>query len=223
VRPQECHREEALLKPDLKPKRKSKTQRRFKPSLERNLEKAYPADRKERGEWVELLFMATAARLGLKVARPHGDSARFDVIVEGGGKLHRVQVKSTTQKRRDDYQCRCSWSSTTPGLKTARDSNAARPVRRPQAQQYSKEDIDFVAAYVVPEDAWFIIPTSDLPTKVMYLPPRKRAERSRYGSFLEAWPLLGADGSKLTIQASVESDLLLALIKAKVTEECSRR
>jgi PD-(D/E)XK endonuclease len=171
-----------------------------------NLAKAYPADQKERGEWVELLFMANAARMGLKVARPHGDSARFDVIVEdGGGKFYRVQVKSTTFNRNGCYECLCFWS---------------RVSKTREAKQYSEKQIDCVAAYVVPEDSWFIIPVSELRTKTLYLPPRERAPRSRYGRFLEAWPLLGVDGSGLTIQASVESDVLLALIKAKVAEEC---
>ena len=37
---------------------------------------------KERGEWAELCFMARAAELGLKVSKPYGDSASYDVGVE---------------------------------------------------------------------------------------------------------------------------------------------
>jgi hypothetical protein len=50
---------------------------------------------KERGEWVELLFMAAALRHGFKILRPWGDSSPFDVaihfgnrIVRGPGKVH---------------------------------------------------------------------------------------------------------------------------------------
>ncbi len=128
--------------PSLNPKRGGK--RRL---TRRNIKKAYPANRKERGEWVELLFMAEAARLGLKVLRPHGESARFDVVVEdGGGKLHRVQVKSTTAARKGAYECHCSWKSTTPVLPAACDNNTAGLDRRLRARQYSKQHIDFVAA-----------------------------------------------------------------------------
>jgi hypothetical protein len=200
-----AHSGEARLKPGAKRKPKSNAKRNVKRGHKGSLDKAYPADQKERGEWVELLFMANAARLGLKVARPHGDSARFDVIVEKDGRLHRVQVKSTTFNRKGCYECLCFWS---------------RVSKKREAKQYSEEQIDFVAAYVVPEDEWFIIPVSDIRTKTLYLPPRDRAKRSRYGRYLEAWRSLGADGSRLTIQASVESDLLLALIKAKVAEGC---
>jgi len=59
---------------------------------------------KERGEWVELCFMAKAAGLGMGVSKPLGESRRYDVLVEAGGKIHRVQVKSTMYcRRRNEY------------------------------------------------------------------------------------------------------------------------
>ena len=51
---------------------------------------------KKRGEWVELQFVARAAHHGLTVSKPWGDTARYDFIVEHGGRFQRVQVKSTT-------------------------------------------------------------------------------------------------------------------------------
>jgi hypothetical protein len=75
----------------------------------------------------------------------------------------------------------------------------------------------------VPEEAWFLIPVSDIRGKTLYLPPRNRAKSSKYGRFLEAWDLLGAgDGSRLTIHASAERDLVMALIKAKLAQLCWR-
>lgn len=184
----------------------------------RNLKKAYPSHPKERGEWVELLFMANAARLGLKVAKPHGDSSRYDVLVEGEGKLHRVQVKSTTFKRNGCHQCLCFWRTKPPQSKNHPAGNASSPLSKRTAQQYSEQQTDFVAAYVVPEDTWFIIPASEIRTKSMHLPPRDQPERNRYGQFLEAWHLLGVKTQGLTIHASTESDLVLALIKFKLAE-----
>jgi hypothetical protein len=37
---------------------------------------------KERGEWVELCFMAKAAGIGMLMSKPLGDSCRYDVLVE---------------------------------------------------------------------------------------------------------------------------------------------
>ena len=55
---------------------------------------------KERGEWAELCFMARAAGLGMGVLKPYGESGRYDVAVESGGAILRVQVKSTIYCRR---------------------------------------------------------------------------------------------------------------------------
>ena len=147
-----------------------------------------PREQKARGEWVELLFMAVAARYGLKVAKPHGE-ARYDVIVESSQGLHRVQVKSTMFKRRGCYECLCFWSR-------VRKDRAAKP--------YLPSQIDFVAAYVVPEDSWFLIPATEIRTTTLYLPRKERTARSRYGKYLEAWELLGAEEGGLTLQACAE-------------------
>jgi len=147
-----------------------------------------PAEQKARGQWVELLFMARAAREGLKVAKPHGD-ARYDVIVESRTGLHRVQVKSTLFKRRECYECLCFWS---------------RVSLTGEAKRYRPAQVDFVAAYIVPENTWFIIPVAEIGTKTLYLPPNERAARSKYAKYREAWKLLGAVNGGLTIHASAE-------------------
>jgi PD-(D/E)XK endonuclease len=54
---------------------------------------------KRRGEWSELQFMARAAKKGLRLAKPWGDSSRYDVVVETGVHFVRVQVKSTATAR----------------------------------------------------------------------------------------------------------------------------
>jgi hypothetical protein len=48
---------------------------------------------KERGEWVELRFMAEVMRHGYRVSKPWGDSSAYDVGVEAGAGVLRVQVK----------------------------------------------------------------------------------------------------------------------------------
>jgi hypothetical protein len=147
-----------------------------------------PADQKTRGQWVELLFMARAAREGLKVAKPHGDE-RYDVIVESRTGLHRVQVKSTLFKRFRCYECQCYWSRV----------GANREVMR-----YRPAQVDFVAAYVVPENSWFIIPVAEIRTTRLYLPPKEYAAPSKYAKYREAWKLLGAVNGGLTIHACAD-------------------
>jgi len=92
---------------------------------------------KERGEWAELRFMTRATELGFRVAKPWGDCAPYDVATDHHGRFCRVQVKCTIQKRWNSYRC---------GL-------AANGV------PYTPDQIDFIAAYVIPSDTWYILPS----------------------------------------------------------------
>jgi hypothetical protein len=50
---------------------------------------------KERGEWVELQFMAQAARRQFAVCKPWGETHYYDIGIEHGPNFLRVQIKST--------------------------------------------------------------------------------------------------------------------------------
>ena len=93
---------------------------------------------KRRGEIAEAAFLHKAASLGFSVAKPWGDSDRYDFIVETGGRFWRVQVKSahtSTVRGHTFVGCGC--------------------VRK---NRYTARDIDFIVGYVVPADAWYVIP-----------------------------------------------------------------
>jgi hypothetical protein len=52
-------------------------------------------------------------------------------------------------------------------------------------------EIDYLAAYVFPEDAWFIIPVEAfVPRTSLHLFPKERGEAGMYAEFREAWWLL---------------------------------
>src|SRR5712672_394955 len=135
---------------------------------------------KERGEWVELTFMARAVRNHFNVSRPWGDSSAYDVGIEHAQQFLRVQVKSTSHRVANGYQC-----GFRPNLKSRR--------------RYTTRKIDFFAAYVVEEDVWYIIPSAVvLKTRslcLMLCPVRKQQKRSDgyvYECYREAWHLLRA-------------------------------
>jgi hypothetical protein len=125
------------------------------------------ANYKRRGEWVELLFMTVASGLGFNVAKPWGDSARYDVIVENEGRFLRVQVKSTELWNGSCYLCQLHMCG----------------------RQYTPEEIDYYAIYVLPEDVWYIFPTRTLAGmgSVGLTPHRKGHKYERY---MENWRLL---------------------------------
>ncbi|HEX9121695.1 MAG TPA: group I intron-associated PD-(D/E)XK endonuclease [Terriglobales bacterium] len=123
---------------------------------------------KLQGELVELRFLARAAELGLRVSKPYGDSAPYDFLVESGGTVYKVQVKSTSFR---NAKCRAYVCAT-----------------HRQGIRYSKKDVDFIAAYIVSEDAWYIIPLSAIRGREVSLNPRFR--RNKYRRYREAWDLL---------------------------------
>jgi PD-(D/E)XK endonuclease len=138
---------------------------------------------KERGEWAELCFMARAAGEGLRVSKPYGDSSRYDVGVEHRGPIWRVQVKSTIYRRRNgEYSLN---------------------VMGPKRKKYARGTVDFFAIYLIPVDAWYIIPYAVVGRKNLSLHFTPHSPRHKYAKYREAWELL-REGKGLTMQACVE-------------------
>jgi hypothetical protein len=122
---------------------------------------------KLRGEWAELRFLLCALELGLILARPCGDNAPYDFIVDHLGHFLRVQVKCTLFHRGNSYKCHL-------------DHNG---------MLYTSDQIDFIAAYVIPADTFYILPlaaTNNQPD--ILLTPHKK--NSKYAPYKEAWHLL---------------------------------
>ena len=152
---------------------------------------------KRRGEISELAFALAAARHGFGISRPYGDSERYDIILDpahlpsvvpagavrqrtkwrtllfsaGRPRLIRVQVKATTQLVDGLYRV-----------------NAHRRING-RAVPYKLSEIDFFAAYIIPEDAWFIIPLPHILGSILFRPKRLR-RHCPYAHYHEAWPLL---------------------------------
>jgi len=97
---------------------------------------------KERGEWVEALFIAEALRRGYIILKPWGDSQPFDVALNFGNRVVRVQVKSTNCRVGTGYRCQISTNY--------------------NARRYAPDMLDFFAAYVIPQRTWYLIPAQIL-------------------------------------------------------------
>jgi hypothetical protein len=125
---------------------------------------------KERREWAEVRFLARAMEQRFRVAKLWGDSAPYDLMVERDGRAFRVQVKSTMR----------------------RPKGGAYPCHVPAGERrvHMLEEIDFVAAYIIPLDLWYIIPAGVVAKRKgsIWLAPWNR--RSKYERYLEAWHLL---------------------------------
>lgn len=123
---------------------------------------------KQQGDTTELRFMLLNQELGYTISKPFGDNAKYDLIVDTGIELQRIQIKSTRRKETssgmDCYNCLvCSGA----------DSK----------QQYSTKDIDYVAVYVIPENAWYKIPVKDIKGKTVKLYPHRKSQRDTYEKY----------------------------------------
>ena len=127
---------------------------------------------KERGEWAEARFLAKAAEEGFRVSKPWGDSARYDFAVEENGRFLRIQVKSTIFRSGGGYACSIQRAGAGGGLR------------------YTTEQVDFFAAYVIPEDVWYILPTEIAGAVTGQLQLSPRNAKQRYANYKEAWHLL---------------------------------
>jgi hypothetical protein len=144
---------------------------------------------KRRGEWAELQFMAKAAKYGLRISKPWGELARYDMVIETGGRFLRVQIKSTMHLRsKGCYVC------------------GVRPCKT--SKPYQRGEFDFLAAYVIPKDVWYIIPSKVVVHgKRTGIPLYTSSPTGKYEAYKEAWHLLGAGegGNSCSLTAEMPS------------------
>lgn len=132
--------------------------------------------------------MAKAAEQGFGVSKPWGESSRYDVGVEHEGQFLRVQVKSTVYQVGNSYVC------------NTRPDNDKQP--------YTCGQIDFMAAYVIPADVWYILPAHvALALKGnIWLSPHKPGHK--YEPYMEAWHLFRESPGAPSLPSSRPSETL---------------
>jgi PD-(D/E)XK endonuclease len=129
---------------------------------------------KRKGELSELEFMCKVVSMGFGVSMPYGDSERFDFIVTSGQLVWRVQVKSTYKAYKDAYGVRACGNEK-HGL-----------------EAYTPQEIDVIVVYIVPENAWYVIPIGAIrKRRWLYFHPNGTVRGVyQYEQYREAWHLL---------------------------------
>jgi hypothetical protein len=137
-----------------------------------NIARHHDKSTKRRGELSELAFVYKAASIGFAVAKPYGDSERYDFILDAASRLWRVQIKFTTQFLNGQYRL-----------------NAHRRIFG-RAIAYLPSEIDFPVAHIIPEDTWYVIPLLCTEGCTSLFFPAKHSPRpSRFAPYHEAWHL----------------------------------
>ena len=148
-------------------------------------------DASRHGELGELAFILKATSLGLAPSRPYGDRLPYDFLLDCGGRVLRIQVKSVFTSR--------------PGYQN-RFSVGVCQHNRSGSVAYAPGDIDFIVAYVAPFNTWYVIPMEVLfGRKVIYVYPvtKPRKNAGLYETYREAWHLLRPE----SLPAQVEENL----------------
>ncbi len=168
-------------------------------------------NRKLLGEEAECAFAWQAMKHGLIVAKPYGDSAPYDFIVQGrtneNHRGHRGRgataagtKKSEAGMQRHNQTGRRLGRPPEKELWRVQVKSTSRldkwnryslNVHRSSSRAYEEGEFDFFAAWVEPEDVWYIIPAEAvLPAKGVKLRPHQRS-RGRLEKYREAWGLIG--------------------------------
>jgi hypothetical protein len=157
----------------------------------------------ERSE-AALLYRASNPEFNFGIAKPWGDSRRYDFILDNGRRLHRIQIKCTESIRAQAYETRATYTT-----------GKTRAV-------YTKDDIDFIAAHVVPLDIWYIIPVEICtPAPMLRFYPHRKAKKMRLEPYREAWHLLQeeekGDSGKIELQAAADESIYQFVILSEGT------
>lgn len=130
-----------------------------------------------KGNIAELEFLCATNKLGMITSQPFGNQV-YDFIVDTDKGLSRVQVKS------------CNTSSP-----NGRNGNGKRykvmVTRGATIRRYSSSEIDFLVAYVVPENEWYIIPAAEIENQYsIVLFPHLLRSTGKFEKYKNAWNLL---------------------------------
>jgi hypothetical protein len=135
---------------------------------------------KRTGELSEAAFLLKATSMGFGVAKPWGDSERYDFIVNAGGRLWRVQLKSTAVVHARGYEVQPLYSVYRRGGRGK--------------GEYTADEIDVLAVHIRPCDVWYVIPVEALAlAKNLRFYPDIECKCARWENYREAWRVMGGE------------------------------
>lgn len=142
------------------------------------------------GELSEAAFLHKATRLDFGVAKPWGNSERYDFILDNGERLWRVQLKCTEVLRARGYGIQPIYSIYGKGK-----------------MLYTANDVDVIVAHITPLDVWYVLPIEDVaPNRSLRFYPTGGCQHPRFERYREAWHLLRSrDQPTIDLQACAEA------------------
>ena len=113
------------------------------------------------------------------MTKPWGDSERYDFVLDSGRRLWRVQIKCTAVERAGGYHI--------------------QPIHFVYGKNkvvYTADDIDVLAAHVVPLDVWYVVPVEALAAGTsLRLYPDDGCKTARFEKYREGWDLFRGESA----------------------------
>jgi len=130
---------------------------------------------KQAGTLYESMFKTEALKRGIAVSAPEGDYLPYDVIVDNGKRLQRIQVKGTGSKQSSGYKVTIGKGNSL-SQKKARD----------------KDSFDVLAVVVVAngEHFWYLIPESAIGSNITLKVFLNPDSRGKYEKYKHGWDLI---------------------------------
>jgi PD-(D/E)XK endonuclease len=130
---------------------------------------------KRTGELSEAAFLLKAESMGFRVAKPWGDSEKYDFILDSGERLWRVQLKSTSRLHARGYEVQPIYGVYGEGK-----------------VGYTADDIDVLVVHIRPCDAWYVLPVEAfVGCKTLRFYPDIACKAARWEEYRAAWDLIG--------------------------------
>jgi len=144
-------------------------------------------DTKLKADIAESAVMTELLRRGFKVLKPVGDRLPYDLAVDAGNRLIRIQVKGAwfdKKKRMFSVDARRT------------KTNRRRMVR----ERYSRDDFDFAVIYIDDPHVFYVMPV-DVFTKysstISLVETEKRQRKPASAEYRDNWELLSTWATRL--------------------------
>jgi hypothetical protein len=124
---------------------------------------------RDQGDLGELEFTLQAKKRGYNVSKPYSAITVYDLILDNGYNLFKIQIKTTKNTYRSGYKAVVSRGSSHKKI-------------------YSIVDVDYFAIYIIPKEIFYIMPAHVIQVTTLNLYPDKPDHY--LDKYREAWHLL---------------------------------
>jgi hypothetical protein len=154
---------------------------------------------KRTGTVLELEFAAECIRRGAVVSQPFGDNAHYDLLVDGGGRIYRVQVK-TASPSANGRSYSVNTTRKIPKMRPSDPGGSSRSV------PYEEGVLDCIVTRA--NGIWFFFEKPHTLGAGESVYPDAKPEEYRGNRGMERWDLIGLSAAPAPATTQEEDELM---------------